>query len=196
MFWLGAGISLFYIIALIWEHITGDFQKYGIMGYIVSIGVIGFGLFIMYKCRKPIINNYKTAKYGKEVYGMATKIYEKVREDDGKTYTFADFIIVVDNKAMLCSEVVGPTILMEERVGRRTTGISLRGCSEGNYVKLKYYNGDINFIANVKEDKIPYDIQCIIQNEIEQMQRTEDIKNENDRKTKVFVNGEVYENRD
>lgn len=192
MFYWGIAFVLYSLVMTIHGLITKTLMDYGIMGVVICIAFFVAGLVLMIKGVKPIIKNIKTAKYGKETYGRVLELYQGKRKEDGRNFTFAKFVMIEDGQVVVKSEVVGIAINQEEGVRREKIGISLRGCGKGDYVKLKYFEDDINFVANVKEKDIPQDVVIIINEKIKEIYEEQRVQYEIDKSTKPMLNGEVY----
>ena len=101
-----------------------------------------------------IVTNRITNKKGEECYGRIFKIYNTWKYVNEKTELKADVVVYVPS--LSDTEVISEII-----------GFNDRKYPDDSYVKLKYYNGDINFEDIVDDNLIPLDIKSKIDEFVE-----------------------------
>lgn len=143
LFW--TGFSLFVSFVFFGDFfISGEFDSFMVMpAILLSIFVI-IGLAILIKGIKKVSANVKTSKNGEECYGILTNISKTgnsvngVRELKGHFYVY----LVSTNQVVTVEEAIGFNPFKYQ---------------VNNYVKVKYYNGDINVLEIVSADIVPSD---------------------------------------
>lgn len=142
MFRLKFGLLMFFagLICLV---------AFGVDGIIFSL-LFGLpGIYYAYVGISEIKRNKQTEKKGEICYGAIEKLDVTGASSDGKQEYKAVVNVYVGsvNKVCTCSEIIG-------------FDIDISKYSDGSCVKVKYYNGDINFIeANVNFETIPLEAQ-------------------------------------
>ena len=104
------------------------------------------GLFIMFRGIKKIIRDSSTSIKGEICFGRICDIYNSGATVNGRPELKADVIVYVPSaqKTRMISEIIG---------------FDRNKYRYGDYVQLKYYNGDINFEGNIEESILPFYIQ-------------------------------------
>ena len=113
----------------------------------IFIGLFwAIGLFMMFKGIKKIIRDSSTNIKGEVCFGRICDIYKTGSSVNGRPELKADVIVYISsiNETRIISEVIG----FDKNKYR---------C--GDYVQLKYYNGDINFQGNIDNSIVPFHIQ-------------------------------------
>ena len=115
-----------------------------LIGFFLLFHVIGIGLIII--GARKIIRDRSTSKLGEECYGYVIDISPNGNYINGSPQLNAKTVVYIrsENDVREIAEYSG-------------TGTSKYNV--GDYVKVKYYNNDINFIEKVPENTIPYDIK-------------------------------------
>ncbi len=110
---------------------------------------IAIGFVMIIKGVVEIVRNIKTSKLGEEAYGRVVNIKGNGQYLNDAPILVADVKVYVKslNQVIDCSEEVG---------------IGMPKYDMGEYVKVKYYNKDINFIEKVDVNSIPLDIKNFI----------------------------------
>lgn len=148
---------------LFWEAITtfisvtflatGGITQEGSLFLIIFFTVFhAIGIFMLVKGIRKIIRDNKTNKLGEECYGCVIDLHPNGNYVNGSPQLNAKVLIYVKSEAQ--------TKEIEEYAG---TGISKYNV--GEYIKVKYYNNDINFIGKVTENEIPLDVKNYIYRE-------------------------------
>lgn len=151
MFLLVFGIiwTLFSSLFLIIPLVAGEgFDLF----IIIPVLFIGIGIFLITISAKKIIKNKKTDKYGEICYGIIQSIYNSGTYINGVPELKADVLVYFEsqNKIENVSEIIG--------MGKPKYNIN-------SVVKLKYYEGDINFIEEVTNfDYLSENIRIFIDN--------------------------------
>jgi hypothetical protein len=141
-----------------------------ILGLFVAIG-----LFMFIKGLKKIIQNKKTEKYGEICYGIITNVYpDGSYVNDAPEYQ-ADVYLYITSE--------GRTETITEIIGFDPMKYPIK-----SYVKVKYYQGDINIeegLSSIKD--IPMATQRYFKEYEDFREQTEDI---------IIVNGKKYKRID
>ena len=93
-----------------------------------------------------IIKNYLTSKKGEECYGCVKDIKETGKYINDNPIYKAKFSVFVES-------------LYEVKEIEEDLGKSKEEYPVGTYVKVKYYNDDINIIEKLEEDRVPEEIK-------------------------------------
>lgn len=139
-----------------------------IIAYIVGLITVVIGLYMFIKGFIKIIKNRNTAKKGEECFAMVEGVSETGRLSDGKPIYKASFIVYVDS-------------LVDTRRVYETIGVNPSKYPLGCFVKVKYYEGDINILH------IVYD-ESVISDEIKQKIKNDVTPVQNE----VIVDGDRY----
>lgn len=119
---------------------------------IIPLLFIAIGIVIIVISSKKIIRDKKTDKYGEIGYGIIQSVYNSGTYINGVPELKADVLVYLEsqNRVETISEIIG--------MGRPKYQINA-------VVKLKYYNGDINFIEEVTNyDYLSENIRIFIDN--------------------------------
>lgn len=149
------------IFGLIWELVAIPFMIIFVgnsddtpifVVAIISIFVV-VGIVMIIKGIVEIVKNMRTSKLGEEAYGRVINIKGNGQYINDSPVLVAEVKVYVKslNQVIDCSEEVG-------------TGIPKYDI--GEYVKVKYYKGDINFLEKVNVDALPLDIKNYIYEEV------------------------------
>lgn len=132
------------------------------------------GIFILFRGIIKIIKDISTNIKGEECFGKVYNIYNSGTYVNGRPELKADILVYIQSlqDTMIVSEIIGFNI------GKYRIG---------SYVKLKYYNGDINFERIIDEYELPLDAKY----QFEKSQLFD--SNENDT---IIVNGIEYVKKD
>lgn len=177
-----------YIIAF---YFFATDEKFWKLFMILAIQFVIGGFFTI-KGSRPIMKNYKTAKKGKIAYGIVIDTGIKKRESDGFRYKFAEILTVIDGETAICSEVIGIVVNYRHLWEVKRIGISLRRIKVGDYIKLKYYEDDVNIISRVPKTEIPNNIYMKIENELSKRQSEKEEIEKRENKYKTYINGKPY----
>ena len=111
----------------------------------------GVGILILAIGIKKIAKDKKTDLHGEETFGRVIDVHPNGNTFNGRRQynALVEVYIKSENKTVQIEEVSG--------LGRSDYDI-------GDYVKVKYYNGDINFIEKVYPDYLPVDARTAIEN--------------------------------
>lgn len=142
-------------------------------GVDMSLGLFMFfilfeaiGLFLLISGIKKVKKDKKTNKLGEITYGQIISIYGTGSSVNGKEELQAEIQTYLPNENIIkkINEIIGfPPIYY----------------NVGDFVQLKYYEGDINVVQVVSENAIPNTILVLLK---------EETKKENT----IIVNGEVF----
>lgn len=119
---------------------------------IIPLLFIAIGIVMIVISSKKIIRDKKTDKYGEIGYGIIQSVYNSGTYINGVPELKADVLVYLEsqNRVETISEIIG--------MGRPKYQINA-------VVKLKYYNGDINFIEEVTNyDYLSENIRIFIDN--------------------------------
>lgn len=119
---------------------------------IIPLLFIAIGIVMIVISSKKIIRDKKTDKYGEIGYGIIQSVYNSGTYINGEPELKADVLVYLEsqNRVETISEIIG--------MGRPKYQINA-------VVKLKYYNGDINFIEEVTNyDYLSENIRIFIDN--------------------------------
>ena len=132
------------------------------------------GLTILCIGVKKLIRNANTNKFGEECFGVVCNIYNSGTYMNDAPELKSDVLVYIPslNETKVISEVVG--------VGQSEYEV-------GSYVRLKYYNDDINLEGIVDEDELPSATKLILEKSPEFNNKT--INNN-------FVNRDKYTKKD
>ena len=150
----------FLLFSIIWLIICSlFFIPFIVIGEISKIIIFiiffyGIGIFLLYKGLVEFIRNRKTSKNGEICYGVVERL-----ETTGSTLNgnpeykaIVNLYVESQNKVISCSDKIG---FKPEKY------------SEGKCVKLKYYEGDINFIeGNIAFENISSNAQFYLKDYI------------------------------
>lgn len=109
------------------------------------------GIFLVVKGAKRLIKDKSTEKNGEICYGRIKEISPTGVTVNGNQQLKAKvyFYIPSLNKEEILDEVIG---------------YSYNSYHEGEYVKLKYYNNDINILGKVDKNEVPQNVLNIYEN--------------------------------
>lgn len=114
---------------------------------LLFLGLFWFiGIAISVKGIRKIIINYNTDTKGEECYGRISRIYNSGNYVNDRPELKADVIVYI--QSLSDTEVISEVI-----------GFDYGEYSEDSYVRVKYYNGDINFEEVIDENMIPISIK-------------------------------------
>lgn len=159
-------VTLIFIMCLVvpGEQRGGVDMSPGLFIFFVIFEVIG--LFLLVSGIKQIIKDKKTNKFGDITYGQIISIYGTGSSTNGKEELQAEILTYVSNQNIVkrINEIIGfPPI----------------NYNVGDFVQLKFYEGDINIVQVVSENMIPNTILTLLK---------EETKKENT----IIINGEVF----
>jgi len=142
------------IFGLFWESITLIFTLIIVLdlkssndpaNILILLSIIvfnGFGIYLLVKGLKKILDNKNTNKLGEECYGYIIEIAPNGNYINGYPQLNAKTVVYIKSE--------GNVKEIAEYSGTETSKYNI-----GEYVKVKYYNGDINFIERADENSIP-----------------------------------------
>ena len=128
-------------------------------GKIIFAVLWAAGIYILIRGIKKIIADHKTDVYGEECFGIVTKIFESGAIANGKPQF----------KAMVEAYVssTGETLYLSEVVGYGTTEYGV-----GDYISVKYYNGDINILGHADKETIPQHVLTYLEDKEKLLRNT------------------------
>lgn len=137
------------IVSIIITKTSGPSTFVGIIcGILLIVGIV----FIILGLIK-IIKNFLTSKKGEECYGCVKEIKESGKYINNYPIYKAEFNVYVEST---CEKIE-----IEEEIGTKPEKYPI-----GSYVKVKYYNKDINIIDKLDENLIPEEIKQKIKVEV------------------------------
>lgn len=139
----------------------------------VSIFVI-VGIYLIIKGISKLIKNYKTSKKGEECYGIIKNIKPTDNKVNGHPIYEVEVITYIESIRNLET--------ISEEIGFKYSKYPI-----GTFVKLKYYNGDINILKNVEFNDMPMSAQYYLKDQKEKVEAPDDI---------VTINGVRYKRMD
>lgn len=165
IFWTLFSLFMFFIVL---------FSKAGMSAVLFLVFFIAIGVFLIVKGLTKVVRNYKTSKNGEECFGIIKNVYESGTYINDSAEYKADVIVYIESlgKVEIISEVIG---------------FNLSKFPVGSYVKLKYYNGDINILDVVDYNSISENSKYYLKNEESNIEKVEDI---------ITVNGVKYKKMD
>ena len=136
-----------------WIGSEGKFLASDALGFRYKLMAIGgpmfilgifwiIGLIILCIGLKKIIRNANTNKYGEECFGLVCDIYNSGAYINDVPELKSDVLVYIPslNETKVMSEIIG--------IGQPQYVV-------GSYVRLKYYNDDINFDGIIAEHELP-----------------------------------------
>jgi hypothetical protein len=109
---------------------------------LIGIVFVVAGLFVFIKGVKKKIKDNKTEKFGEECFGIVKETKNNGTEVNGVSYQDAYIYTFIPS--------LNTVKLMKENIGGK-----YQDYVPGKYVKLKYYEDDINIIGFVSKEVIP-----------------------------------------
>lgn len=111
----------------------------------IVIGIFWLiGLFLLFKGIKKCIKNASTNVNGELCYGKICSVYESGAYVNERPELKADFLVYIPST-------------LETKTISEIIGFDYYKYTEGTYVELKYYNGDINIEAVIDSSILPLD---------------------------------------
>lgn len=98
-----------------------------------------------------LIRDHQTDRFGEECYGRVLDVFPNGNTINGRRQYDANVEVYVKS--------LNTTITVKELSGTGGSDYEV-----GDYVRVKYYNGDINFIEKVYPDYLPNDVRQFIAN--------------------------------
>lgn len=138
--------TIWTIFALLIGYITFTKETSVPVEIIVFLAFLVFGIFLLIKGIKKLIQNQKTEKLGEECYAMVDSIYPTgTRVNNAPEYK-ANFLVYIpsQNKVEKISEVIGFNPLKYPIQ---------------SFVKGKFYENDINIKETVEYNNLPLNIR-------------------------------------
>lgn len=133
-----------------------DINQSQSMPVLLFIGLFWFiGIFILIKGIRKVIINYNIDTKGEECYGRISRIYNSGNYVNDRPELKADVIVYIPS-------------LSDTDVISEVIGFDYSKYPKDSYVKVKYYNGDINFDEVIDENMIPTGIKEKIDELIEE----------------------------
>ncbi len=164
---------LFLAIMILSTSQTGS--EAPIFAYIIIGLFIAIGLYMLIKGIKKIIQNKKTEKYGEICYGIVTNVYPDGSYVNNAPEYQADVYLYITSE--------GRTDTITEIIGFDPMKYPTK-----SYVKVKYYQGDINIIEGLNSIKdVPMATQRYFKEYEDFREQAEDI---------IIVNGKKYKRID
>ncbi len=102
------------------------------------------GIFMLFKGIIKIIRDTSTSVKGEECFGKICNIYNSGAYINGRPELKADILVYISST-------------QETQIVSETIGFNMYKYRTGSYVKLKYYNGDINVEGIIDEFELPAD---------------------------------------
>ena len=134
------------------------------------------GIIMMFIGLKEIIRNIKTNVYGIKCFGKVLDIYSTGVKINGRTVYKASVLIYLENE--------GITKIINEKIDYKNR--FLKDC----YVTVKYYNGDINFVDFLEDERnIPQHIIAMLNKETSNINKTENEYKEYNNEAKLHNYG-------
>lgn len=148
----------------------------------IFIGIFWLiGLFMLFQGLRKIIRNYLTNVNGEICYGKICNIYNSGAYINGMPEMKADVFVYIPStqETKIISEVIGFNNIKY---------------LTGDYLELKYYNGDINFERIIDSSDIP----LAAQNELMKVETNDNIDDNRViiKADSIFVNGVEYVRKD
>lgn len=156
--------SIFIIMAAI---MLGVSFVMGMIFAMLPMGLLfgGIGILVFKTGFKEVVRNKETAKYGEECFGKVVGHYDTgIRVNENPLYG-AKVVVYINSE--------NRTMLVKEKMGYNPNLYKV-----GSYVKVEYYNEDINFICEVPENMVSVSIRETIEKDTNNY--SEDIKDEFD----------------
>lgn len=107
---------------------------------LISVFIL-IGISLIISGIKQILRNKKTNAIGKISFGKILSIFPNGTYVNNKPYFDANILVVHDDRTVC---------MYKETIGRNKHNYKI-----GDYLKVKYYNGDINIIEKVSDISIP-----------------------------------------
>lgn len=143
-------ISFPILIGFIDSIASGEFALNFPLGFFALLfNGIGFG-FLAVGIRKKI-RDTSTNKYGEECYGRVIDARPNGTSINGRRQYDAEVELFVKSLNQIIK-------------AKEVSGLGSSDYKTGDYVKVKYFNGDINFIEKVYPDYLPVDAQQALKN--------------------------------
>ena len=152
-------IGIIWIIISLYCLVTEIIEKGEISTIIVSGIFLCIGIYLTITDLIKIKKDKKTEKKGEECYGIIKNI--KKTSDKADTYKI-EIITYIESTRQKET--------MEEDIGTSTQKYDI-----GNYVKLKYYKGDINIIKKVEFKEMTPIAQTNLKDEEQNLEKIDDI---------------------
>lgn len=145
--WTAFSLFVFFMLSGSWFENGSLILDGDMLLSTVFIGIfVVIGLVIMIKGLKKVIANAKTSKHGEDGYAILRDILPTGSYVNGVPELKGVFFIYVlsNNHTEMIEEIIGFNPLKYQ---------------VNNYVKVKYYNGDINIIEKVSDELVPEHIK-------------------------------------
>lgn len=137
------GVSLPFFIGM-------DFTKSPIMLLFLIFPIVG--LYFLISGLIKIIKNTMTAAKGVETFAAIQNVYPTSKSINDAPIYIAEFKVYDENT-------------MEAKIIKEEVGIFPSKYPIGAYIKVKYYNNDVNLIKVVSEEEVPENIMRFIKTE-------------------------------
>ena len=133
------------------------------------------GIFMLFKGIRKILRDTSTNLKGEECFGKVCNIYNSGAYVNGRPELKADILVYIPS-------------IQETKIVSEIIGFDMYKYRIGSYVKLKYYNGDINFKGIVDVYELPSDAKY-------QFEKTQPFFDLNEKNT-IVVDGIEYVRKD
>lgn len=142
-----AMFSLVFLVAFISSGVVNEGFTFSLLFPLTIIGIfliVGLGIFI--RGVKQIITNRKTSLRGEECYAILKEIMPTGSRINGMPELKGTFLVYILslNKTEMIEEIIG---------------FNMFKYKVNDYVKVKYYDGDINVLEIVGHDLVPSNVR-------------------------------------